>query len=77
MERIRTNWLENRALLDSGFEVAGENLTHLIDANRNAVDTVNTNSDLLTLEARLTKELFGIAARTVGYGDFARAKRGS
>ncbi|MCG5528052.1 MULTISPECIES: type I-F CRISPR-associated endonuclease Cas1f [Halorhodospira] len=77
LERIRTNWLENRALQDAGFEVAGERLGQLIDATRSSVDSVATNPDLLTLEARLTKELFGVAARTVGYGEFARAKRGS
>lgn len=77
LERIRTNWYENRSLKDVGFEVGRETLEDLIEANRVLVDTVTSNTDLLTLEARLTKELFGVAARTVGYGKFTRAKRGS
>ena len=35
----------------------------------------NVNA-LLTDEARLTKELFKLAAQTMGYGEFTRAKRG-
>lgn len=77
IERVQTNWLQNRALADAGFSVSAEALTSLVDQGRSDIDTAATNVDLLTLEARLTKKLFGVAARTVGYGEFTRAKRGS
>lgn len=35
------------------------------------------NTFLLTEEARLSKQLFALAARAVSYGDFTRAKHGS
>lgn len=69
-------WLGSRTLADAGFEVESSRLHSLVEANRAEVDRIQTNSDLLTLEARLTKKLFALAASAVGYGDFARAKRG-
>ena len=77
LERIRANWLNNRALSDDGFDVPAEQLHSLIEASilavKGAVDTVG----LLTEEARMTKKLFKIASQAVSYGDFTRAKRAS
>ena len=42
-----------------------------------AVEEAPDNVSLLTEEARLTKELFRLAAQAVDYGEFTRAKRGS
>lgn len=77
LDRILRNWLESRTLAEAGFEVEQSRLQSLVEANRSEVDRAGTNNDLLTLEARLTKELFSLAAAAVGYGDFARAKGGS
>jgi CRISPR-associated protein Cas1 len=76
LDRILQNWLDNRVLSDAGFEVDSSRLHALVEANRMEVDRAATNTDLLTLEARLTKDLFALAAATVGYGEFVRAKRG-
>ncbi len=76
LDRILGHWLDNRSLSDAGFEVDSSRLHSLVEANRSEVDRAATNTDLLTLEARLTKDLFALAAKAVGYGDFVRAKRG-
>lgn len=77
LDRIEQHWLDNRALEDAGFSVRRDSLGPLIDRSRQSVQSVTEGTDLLTLEARLTKELFALAARSVGYGEFKRAKRGS
>lgn len=74
---IEANWLGSRALTEAGFAVPREPLQRLIQQAREKVAAASSNVDLLTLEARLTKQLFKIAARTLGYGEFVREKRGS
>lgn len=77
LERIRSNWLDSRRLTEAGFAVDQSRLIDLLDRNASAITEASNTTDLLTLEARLTKDLFGLAAGTVGYGEFTRAKQGS
>lgn len=77
LERIETLWLQSRTIVDAGFEVPEEHVRALLAPMEESINAATDNTDLLTLEARLTKQLFGVAARAVGYGDFTRAKRGS
>ncbi|SOC15732.1 CRISPR-associated Cas1 family protein [Alloalcanivorax xenomutans] len=76
LARIETLWL-SRALKDSGFEVTADVLASTLAHHRKAIEEATNTTDLLTLEARLTKALFKMATRAVDYGDFTRAKRGS
>ena len=76
LDRILGHWLDNRSIADAGFEVDANRLHSLVEANRTEVERAATNTDLLTLEARLTKDLFALAATAMGYGEFVRAKRG-
>lgn len=77
LERIASNWLSNRVLADAGFAVEPATLEPLLAETAHTVEEAPDTVDLLTLEARLTKQLFRIAARTVEYGQFSRAKRGT
>lgn len=77
LERISKLWVANRALSEAGFEVEKDQLEALLSKSAQVIDSARSNTDLLTEEARLTKELFKLAARTVGYGEFVRAKRGT
>ncbi|ADC72937.1 CRISPR-associated protein Cas1 [Thioalkalivibrio sp. K90mix] len=77
LERIEAIWLRARTLPNEGFDVPEDQLRTLLEPMESAIRAAATNTDLLTLEARLTKQLFGLASRTVGYGEFTRAKRGS
>lgn len=74
---LRTHWIKERGLADSGFAIPAERLDPLI---RSATDDIAAATDvnaLLTAEARLTKQLFKLAAQAVNYGEFVRAKRGT
>jgi CRISPR-associated protein Cas1 len=56
--------------------VRKELLLPLIEASKQAIDGAIDVTALLTEEARLTKQLYKLAAMAVGYGDFVRSKRG-
>ena len=75
--RIGHFWTRQRLLRDAGFEADGTALTRLLDASRQAIAQAPDVTALLTEEARLTKQLFRLAAQATKYGDFTRAKRGS
>lgn len=75
LSRIEVLWT-HRTLADAGFEVSADSLRARLEEHRHAIIHAGSTTDLLTLEARLTKALFQQAATTVGYGEFARAKRG-
>jgi CRISP-associated protein Cas1 len=77
LRRIREHWLNNRQLKDAGFAVENSMLGSILDHAQTAVDAAPDVMYLLTEEARLTKQLYKLAANAVQYGEFARAKRGS
>lgn len=76
LDRITRAWGE-RSLKDAGFQITADALQRALAGHREAIAQSPSTTDLLTLEARLTKQLFKLAAQTVCYGDFSRAKRGS
>ncbi len=77
LARIAANWLNNRALAESGFTVSGERLQTALSTSRHGILSAADNTALLTEEARLTKTLFKIACDATDYGEFTRAKGGS
>ena len=77
LSRIRQHWLENRQLREAGFEVEVASLEAMLSASSHAIDHAPDHANLLTEEARLSKQLFRLAAQATRYGEFTRAKRGS
>jgi len=77
LQRIRQGWLNNRPLKDAGFQVDASALENALTASAQNIQSAPDNTFLLTEEARLSKQLFALAARAVSYGDFTRAKKGS
>lgn len=77
LDRIVQHWCDGRWLAVEGFQVSKDLLSPAIEASRLAIAGAGDVTALLAEEARLTKLLFKVAARTMGYGDFVRAKRGS
>ncbi len=76
LNRLEQHWLNSLPLRDAGFEVAAPELQAQLEKSRLAIENAPTTNDLLTLEARLTKSLYRVAVKTVGYDeDFTRAKR--
>ena len=74
--RIRGHWVGSRGLKDQKFEIDAATLNALLDESARAIAAAPDNIALLTEEARLTKQLYKLAARATRYGDFVRAKRG-
>jgi CRISPR-associated protein Cas1 len=77
LQRIRQGWLNSRPLKDAGFQIDAPALENALEASQRAIVAAPDNTFLLTEEARLSKQLFALAARAVSYGDFTRAKKGS
>ncbi|MBD3898352.1 type I-F CRISPR-associated endonuclease Cas1 [Halomonas sp. ML-15] len=76
LKRIEALWAD-RFLKEGGFTVSSDALHQALATHRDAIGKSPSTTDLLTLEARLTKFLFKLATRAVNYGDFTRAKRGT
>jgi len=76
LQRIRQSW-SSRTLLEAGFEMDTAALERAVQTSLNNLDSVPDTASLLTEEARLSKQLFMLAARASRYGEFTRAKRGS
>jgi len=76
LEYIRHHWLKSHALKNQDFCVNASRLDQLISQSDQNIERQPDNASLLTEEARLTKSLFALAAQTVRYGEFSRAKNG-
>lgn len=76
LDRIETLWT-GHSLKEAGFSFSADALHQALATHREAIEKSPSTTDLLTLEARLTKLLFKLATQAVGYGEFTRAKRGS
>jgi CRISP-associated protein Cas1 len=75
-DRLLQHWLHSKTLRDQGFAVDAVQLQSLLVTTRPAIDHARNTVDLLTEEARLTKQLYRLASQATSYGDFVRAKRG-
>lgn len=73
---ILEQWLAPRFVRDTGFEIEPAKLERCIKDNRQGIEIAPDTTALLSLEARLTKELYKLAASAVNYGEFARVRRG-
>ena len=77
LERIRTHWSRSRILKEQQFSVDSTALEHLLADAEAALALAADHTQLLTQEARLTKQLYRLAVHATGYGDFTRASRGA
>ena len=76
LKRIRQHWITSRGLKDQKFTVDEVALEGLLDQSSHAITQATDNTTLLTDEARLTKQLYKLAAHGTLFGDFVRSKRG-
>lgn len=76
LERLYKEWGQGN-LRQAGFAVNMESLHALLEVSRSNIEKMPNTAGLLTEEARLTKALFKFAVKTVNYGEFSRAKRGT
>jgi CRISP-associated protein Cas1 len=76
LARLRQHWVGSPALKAQGFEVDATALLGLLDAAAVNISRAADHTNLMTEEARLTKQLYKLACRATQYGEFTRAKHG-
>ncbi|PFG52833.1 CRISPR-associated protein Cas1 [Marinobacter sp. LV10R520-4] len=74
---IQKLWLGSRQLKDNGFEINSDQLNGLVERSLERIEHAPDVMNLLTEEARLTKQLFKLAVNALSYGEFTRSKRGT
>jgi len=77
LQYLHRRWSASKKLLEFGFMPAISKLEDLIKKSSDSIAVAPDHMYLLTEEARLSKKLFQMAASTVNYGDFIRAKQGT
>ncbi|MFD2111813.1 type I-F CRISPR-associated endonuclease Cas1f [Thiorhodococcus fuscus] len=76
LQRVRTQWASDRRLSTAGYAPDLDALDALLAQAGPAMEAAPDHTNLLTQEARLTKQLYKLASRATGYGDFTRSQRG-
>lgn len=76
MARLRQHWSSDSKHDERGFQPDVAQLEQAIATASANVDSAPDSTTLLTIEARLTKQLYRLAAQGTSYGEFTRAKRG-
>ncbi len=74
--RLRQHWGANKALKEQSFVMDEVAFDAMLSASESAIMAADNHVELMTEEARLTKQLYRLACRATSYGDFTRAKRG-
>lgn len=72
---IRHHWFQQE-LRNEGFLIDDGDLKHALDKFCEDLPLAQNTMQLLTMEARLSKQLFKYSAKAVSYGGFVRSKRG-
>ncbi|CCG88222.1 type I-F CRISPR-associated endonuclease Cas1f [Erwinia piriflorinigrans] len=76
ISQIRQSWLGSKMMREQNFTLSEPRLTAILDRFEQGLARCNNSTDLLALEAVMTKALYKLAAQAANYGDFVRAKRG-
>ena len=76
LERVLAHWCNSQSVRDGKFNVDKQALQGVLAQSSDAVNAAIDTTELLTSEARVTKQLYKLAAQATGYGNFARSKRG-
>ena len=74
--RLREHWQGSKPLRDQSFKPDFAELAAVTATTLSALSAAPSSTALLTEEARLSKQLYRLACRATGYGEFTRAKRG-
>lgn len=74
IDYLRRIWSKDRDLTSEGFNSADPNIDKSLSAFSQQVAKASNTTELLQIEARLTKQLYKIAARSTGFGDFTRER---
>ena len=72
IDYLRKIWHKDRELKIAGFDSSNPAIANALDANKAQIATAINTTYLLTTEAKLTKQLYKIAARNASIVDFTR-----
>ncbi|MGB4061994.1 MAG: type I-F CRISPR-associated endonuclease Cas1f [Burkholderiaceae bacterium] len=76
LQRLGEQWRADSKRAQDGWGVDVGGLDALLAASAQAIRNAADTTALLTEEARLTKQLYKLAAQATRYGDFTRSQRG-
>lgn len=76
LTHIDKHWTSAKMQREHAFQPDANALKTLLNRTREEVDAAENHTQLMLVEAKLTKALYKMVSQTVGYGDFTRAKRG-
>ena len=76
LEQVRIHWLSSHMQREEIFRINAEQLEFLIDSGLSAIEQCSNSGDILLQEAKLTRNLYKMAADAVRYGEFTRIKKG-
>ncbi|MGD9211582.1 MAG: type I-F CRISPR-associated endonuclease Cas1f [Desulfobacteraceae bacterium] len=74
---LRKVWRKDRDLKSAGFNVDDPVIEKILATNENKIDTAEKTDDLFSTEAKLTKQLYKIAARHTDRTNFIRDHEGT
>lgn len=77
IDYLRKVWSKDRELINSGFDATDPIIAKALDAFQNQIDTSNKTTNLLAIEARLTKQLYKLAAQKNKITGFVREREAS
>lgn len=77
VEQIKKHWLGSRMSRENKFKINEVQLNSSLDTFILNLEKSSSTNDVLAQEAHLTKSLYKLAAFSVNYGTFVRAKRGT
>ncbi|BCO29038.1 CRISPR-associated endonuclease Cas1 [Rhodoferax lithotrophicus] len=76
LQRVRQQWHSLSQLRDSPCTVDMTQLDALLKQSSQGVANASSQTDLLTEEGRLTKQLYRLVTQATQYGEFVRSQRG-
>lgn len=76
MTRIQQSWTQRNQSKDNLYLVDLALLETLLEQSTQGIAKAANQMELLTEEARLTKQLYRLATRATQYGEFTRSQRG-
>jgi len=74
IEYLRKVWRKDRELALAGFDIKDPIITNALDAFINQIDSSKNTSDLMAIEAKLTKHLYKVAAQKTNVSGFVRER---
>ena len=77
IEYLRKTWKKDRELKLAGFNSEASVISNALESSLNGIAAAGKNTNLLTTEAQLTKQLYKIAAGNTNLNDFVRNHEGN